>query len=140
MFLQMGGPEMLAHHIAAFLSVGLASLTNQAHMYTLLLLSTEMTTPFVNARWILDQMVSYLIATLSFCTSKQECVEQASATCTNIPELSCRGYDQRLYTRLMAYACSSSGLWAGSCFSSGFSSTCGSISPRLQICEQMSSC
>lgn len=55
--LQMGGPEMLIHHIAAFISVGLASYTKQAHMYTLLLLSTEMTTPFVNARWILDQMV-----------------------------------------------------------------------------------
>lgn len=55
--LQMGGPEMLIHHIAAFVSVALASWTKQAHMYTLLLLSTEMTTPFVNARWILDQMV-----------------------------------------------------------------------------------
>lgn len=55
-FPTMGGPEMLIHHIAAFISVGLASYTKQAHMYTLLLLSTEMTTPFVNARWILDQM------------------------------------------------------------------------------------
>ena len=54
----MGGPEMIVHHVAAFLSVGLASWTKQAHMYTLLLLSTEMTTPFINARWILDQMVS----------------------------------------------------------------------------------
>jgi len=54
---QMGGPEMLTHHIAAFLSVALASFTGQAHLYTLLLLSTELTTPFVNARWIYDQMV-----------------------------------------------------------------------------------
>lgn len=54
---QMGGPEMLTHHIAAFLSVALASYTGQAHLYTLLLLSTELTTPFVNARWIYDQMV-----------------------------------------------------------------------------------
>lgn len=53
----MGGPEMLTHHIAAFLSVALASFTGQAHLYTLLLLSTELTTPFVNARWIYDQMV-----------------------------------------------------------------------------------
>ena len=48
---------MLTHHIAAFLSVALASFTGQAHLYTLLLLSTELTTPFVNARWIYDQMV-----------------------------------------------------------------------------------
>jgi len=56
-FVQMGGPEMLTHHVAAFLSVALASFTGQAHLYTLLLLSTELTTPFVNARWIYDQMV-----------------------------------------------------------------------------------
>ena len=55
--LQMGGPEMLIHHVAAFLAVALSSWTQQAHMYTLILLSTEMTTPFVNGRWILDQMV-----------------------------------------------------------------------------------
>lgn len=52
----MGGPEMLTHHIAAFLSVALASFTGQAHLYTLLLLSTELTTPFVNARWYFDQL------------------------------------------------------------------------------------
>lgn len=52
----MGGPEMLTHHIAAFLSVALASFTGQAHLYTLLLLSTELTTPFVNARWFYDQL------------------------------------------------------------------------------------
>lgn len=56
----MGGPEMLIHHIAAFLSVALASITGQAHLYTLLLLSTELTTPFVNARWVFDQMVRSL--------------------------------------------------------------------------------
>ena len=55
--IQMGGPEMLTHHIAAFLSVALASYTGQAHLYTLLLLSTELTTPFVNGRWFIDQMV-----------------------------------------------------------------------------------
>ena len=55
--LQMGGPEMLTHHVAAFLSVALASFTGQAHLYTLLLLSTELTTPFVNARWMYDLMV-----------------------------------------------------------------------------------
>lgn len=47
---------MLTHHIAAFLSVALASYTGQAHLYTLLLLSTELTTPFVNGRWFIDQM------------------------------------------------------------------------------------
>ena len=58
----MGGPEMLTHHIAAFLSVALASFTGQAHLYTLLLLSTELTTPFVNARWFYDQLVCCLLA------------------------------------------------------------------------------
>ena len=48
---------MLIHHIAAFMSVALASFTGQAHLYTLLLLSTELTTPFVNARWVFDHMV-----------------------------------------------------------------------------------
>ena len=63
--LQMGGPEMLTHHIAAFLSVALASFTGQAHLYTLLLLSTELTTPFVNARWYLDQLVNWLSGSLA---------------------------------------------------------------------------
>ena len=54
---------MLIHHIAAFLSVALASVTGQAHLYTLLLLSTELTTPFVNARWVFDLMVRQLMTT-----------------------------------------------------------------------------
>ncbi len=66
---QMGGPEMLTHHIAAFLSVALASFTGQAHLYTLLLLSTELTTPFVNARWIYDQMVRPSMFNLCWDTS-----------------------------------------------------------------------
>ncbi len=70
--MQMGGPEMLTHHIAAFLSVALASFTGQAHLYTLLLLSTELTTPFVNARWIYDQMVRPSIFELCWDTHKFE--------------------------------------------------------------------
>lgn len=52
----MGGPEMLAHHIAAFASVYTSLSLGQAHIYTLIMLATEVTTPFVNARWILDKL------------------------------------------------------------------------------------
>ena len=60
--MQMGGPEMLAHHIAAFASVYTSLSLGQAHMYTLIMLATEVTTPFVNARWILDKLVSPVTA------------------------------------------------------------------------------
>ena len=45
---------MGAHHVAALASVALAGLSSQGHNYTLALLATECTTPFVNARWFLD--------------------------------------------------------------------------------------
>ena len=53
---------MLAHHIAAFASVYTSLSLGQAHMYTLIMLATEVTTPFVNARWILDKLVSPVTA------------------------------------------------------------------------------
>ncbi|EFN50743.1 hypothetical protein CHLNCDRAFT_142545 [Chlorella variabilis] len=43
-----GGPEMAVHHLAALAS-------GQAHAYTLALLATECTTPFVNLRFLLDK-------------------------------------------------------------------------------------
>ncbi|KAK2076716.1 hypothetical protein QBZ16_005476 [Prototheca wickerhamii] len=52
--LKYGGLDMGAHHVAALASVALAGLSSQGHNYTLALLATECTTPFVNARWFLD--------------------------------------------------------------------------------------
>ena len=51
-------PEMAAHHIAALASVAAAAFRHHAHNYTLALLATECTTPFVNTRWLLDKAVS----------------------------------------------------------------------------------
>ncbi|KAK9844819.1 hypothetical protein WJX74_007230 [Apatococcus lobatus] len=53
---ELGGWEMLLHHWAAFLSVAAAAISHQAHQYTLLLLFTELTTPFINARWVFDKL------------------------------------------------------------------------------------
>ncbi|KAL4424130.1 hypothetical protein ABPG75_001431 [Micractinium tetrahymenae] len=50
-----GGPEMGVHHLAALASVAAAALQGQAHAYTLALLATECTTPFVNVRFLLDK-------------------------------------------------------------------------------------
>lgn len=43
------------HHLAALASVLSSALTGHAHAYTLLLLATEATTPFVNFRWLMDK-------------------------------------------------------------------------------------
>jgi hypothetical protein len=53
-FPDMGGYDMIAHHIAATLSIWLAITSHQGHFYTLAMLATEVTTPFVNLRWHLD--------------------------------------------------------------------------------------
>jgi len=53
----MGGMEMETHHIAAFLSVFVTVWYREVHMYTLILLATECTTPFINFRWLLEKMV-----------------------------------------------------------------------------------
>jgi hypothetical protein len=55
--MQMGGWEMVTHHIAAFLSVFVTVWYSEVHMYTLILLATECTTPFINFRWLLEKMV-----------------------------------------------------------------------------------
>jgi len=52
----MGGMEMETHHIAAFLSVFVTVWYREVHMYTLILLATECTTPFINFRWLLEKM------------------------------------------------------------------------------------
>lgn len=51
----LGGAEMALHHAAALVSVAAAALQGEAHAYTLALLATECTTPFVNARFLLEK-------------------------------------------------------------------------------------
>ncbi len=51
--MQMGGAEMVIHYIAAFISVFVTVWYREVHMYTLILLATECTTPFINLRWLL---------------------------------------------------------------------------------------
>lgn len=53
----MGSAAMMMHHAVASVSLGFALFSHQGHMYTLLLLATELTTPFINARWHLDAVV-----------------------------------------------------------------------------------
>lgn len=48
---------MMMHHAVASVSLASALSSHQGHMYTLLLLATELTTPFINARWHLDAVV-----------------------------------------------------------------------------------
>lgn len=53
---QMGSTAMMTHHAVASASLVAALSSRQGHMYTLMLLATELTTPFINARWHLDVM------------------------------------------------------------------------------------
>ncbi len=48
---------MAAHHIAALASVAASAFQSQGAGYTLALLATEISTPFINARWLLDKAV-----------------------------------------------------------------------------------
>lgn len=52
-FPELGGFDMLAHHVVAASSVGTALLYGQGHAHTLFMLASEVTTPFVNLRWML---------------------------------------------------------------------------------------
>ena len=47
---------MLVHHIAGAVALLSVLHTSQCHLYGLILLSTEMTTPFINLRWMLDKL------------------------------------------------------------------------------------
>ncbi|KAJ1285948.1 hypothetical protein BS78_03G316200 [Paspalum vaginatum] len=53
-FPYLGGKEYLLHHGLSMYAIGLALLSGKAHMYILMVLFTEVTTPFVNLRWYLD--------------------------------------------------------------------------------------
>ncbi len=46
------------HHVAAWMSIAVSGIHEEGHLYTLALLGTECTTPFINARWMLDAVVS----------------------------------------------------------------------------------
>ncbi|TVU36609.1 hypothetical protein EJB05_18548 [Eragrostis curvula] len=53
-FPSLGGKEYLLHHGLSMYAIGLALLSGKAHVYILMVLFTEVTTPFVNLRWYLD--------------------------------------------------------------------------------------
>lgn len=52
----IGNTEMYVHHAVGVVSLIVAMQLHQAHVYVLLLLMSEMTTPCVNLRWYLDKM------------------------------------------------------------------------------------
>ncbi|KAI3526397.1 hypothetical protein L1887_05649 [Cichorium endivia] len=50
----LGGFEYILHHGLSMLALGQALLSGQVQFYILIVLFTEVTTPFVNLRWYLD--------------------------------------------------------------------------------------
>lgn len=50
----LGGVEYLLHHGLSMAAMGQALLSGQVQFYILIVLFTEITTPFVNLRWYLD--------------------------------------------------------------------------------------
>uniref|UniRef100_A0A0E0DT73 TLC domain-containing protein n=1 Tax=Oryza meridionalis TaxID=40149 RepID=A0A0E0DT73_9ORYZ len=53
-FPSLGGKEYLLHHGLSMYAISLALLSGKGHVYILMVLITEATTPFVNLRWYLD--------------------------------------------------------------------------------------
>jgi len=53
-FPRLGGKEYLLHHGLSMYAISLALLSGKGHVYILMVLFTEATTPFVNLRWYLD--------------------------------------------------------------------------------------
>ncbi|KAG8371611.1 hypothetical protein BUALT_Bualt13G0106300 [Buddleja alternifolia] len=53
-FPALGGKEYVIHHGLSMYSIILSLLSGQAQFYILMVLFTEITTPFVNLRWYLD--------------------------------------------------------------------------------------
>ncbi|KAJ3692222.1 hypothetical protein LUZ60_012572 [Juncus effusus] len=53
-FPKLGGMEYVVHHALSMYSIILALLSGKAHVYILMVLFTEATTPIVNLRWYLD--------------------------------------------------------------------------------------
>lgn len=61
---------MLIHHIGGIIALAGTMLSTKCHLYGLLLLSTEMTTPFINVRWLLvkaDRKSTQLFLVNSVC-------------------------------------------------------------------------
>ncbi|MQM11002.1 hypothetical protein Taro_043902 [Colocasia esculenta] len=54
LFPTLGGKEYLIHHGLSMYAIFLALLSGQAHYYILMVLFSEITTPFINLRWYLD--------------------------------------------------------------------------------------
>jgi hypothetical protein len=48
--------ELYIHHVVALLSLAIAAQVHSLHVYLLMVLLTETTTPFVNLRWALDRL------------------------------------------------------------------------------------
>lgn len=48
-------PPMILHHVVGVGSLVVALASGQCHLYGLLLLSTEVTTPFICMRWLLEK-------------------------------------------------------------------------------------
>lgn len=55
--MQMGGAPMVVHHCGSLACVALAYFSGDAHMFTIWMLSTECTTPFIAMRYLLDKSV-----------------------------------------------------------------------------------
>ncbi|KAJ8510593.1 hypothetical protein OPV22_001027 [Ensete ventricosum] len=54
LFPSLGGKEYVLHHGLSMFSIFLSLVSGEGHMYILMILLTETTTPFVNLRWYLD--------------------------------------------------------------------------------------
>ncbi|ONK61721.1 uncharacterized protein A4U43_C08F32870 [Asparagus officinalis] len=54
LFPSLGGKEYILHHGISMYSILMSLISGQAHIYILMVLFSEITTPFVNLRWYLD--------------------------------------------------------------------------------------
>lgn len=54
LFPSLGGKEYILHHGLSMYSIFLSLISRQGQIYILMVLFTEITTPFVNLRWYLD--------------------------------------------------------------------------------------
>ena len=88
----MGSAAIMAHHAVATLSLVGALVSRQAHGYTLLLLATELTTPFINARWQLDALVGPPCVTVCVhpCMQKKPFVHPCLVHCATLERLNHR--------------------------------------------------
>lgn len=50
----LGGIEYVVHHSISLISVAYCMITGEAHIYTYMILISEVTTPEINMRWYLD--------------------------------------------------------------------------------------